>query len=144
MRQVLDDVRTRAVEAEFQEIAEEGAGADGGKDDQAGRPVVARETLQRRGDRQQREDGVAAEGGDVGHRVEEPGGADEGGRVFRQAQEGQHRSVEGVGFLLKDFIGELGEAEQARRNDAEDGDRADLAQGRELERGWRLTQARLL
>jgi hypothetical protein len=67
-----------------------------------------------------------------------------GGRALRQSQEGQHGDIKRVGFLLADFIGELGEAEQARRNDAEDGDRADLAQGRELERGWRLTQARLL
>jgi hypothetical protein len=58
-----------------------------------------------------------------------------GGRVLRQAQEGQHGDVKRVDFLLEDFIGELGEAEQAQRNNSEDGDRADLAQGGEREQG---------
>ena len=60
-----------------------------------------------------------------------------GGRLLWQSQEGQHGDVKRVGFLLEDFIGALGEAEQARRNDAEDGDRAELARGceRARERG---------
>ena len=41
VRQVFDDVRTRSVEAAFQEIAEHGEGADGGEDDEADAPVIA-------------------------------------------------------------------------------------------------------
>ena len=60
-----------------------------------------------------------------------------GGRLLWQSQEGQHGDVKRLGFLLEDFIGALGEAEQAWRNDAEDGDRAELARGceRARERG---------
>ncbi len=109
---VRNDVGARAVEGVLEKVADQQAASDGPADEQRHVLLAVERQEQAYGGGEQRQDGRAAEGGDVAGGIQQGGWA-EGLKIAGPAQGEKQSAIEFAGAPFHDLVGKRGEEPDA-------------------------------